>query len=55
MSVTPVIEREGVYGPQAGAERRGRMKEAANNLILHIHPTRVPAAAPPAGGGAEDG
>ncbi len=28
-----------------GVERRGRMKEVANNLILHIHPTRVPAEA----------
>lgn len=26
-----------------GTRRRGRMKEVANSLILHIHPTRVPA------------
>ena len=27
----------------SGLERRGRMKDVANSLILHIHPTRVPA------------
>ena len=45
MSMFTPIESQGVAQPRGGAERRGRMKEAANNLILHLHPTRVPAAA----------
>jgi quinol-cytochrome oxidoreductase complex cytochrome b subunit len=45
MSLSPPIESDVYHGPQTGAERRSRMKDAANNLILHLHPTRVPAEA----------
>ena len=34
-----------LYVPDKGADERSRMRLVANNLILHLHPTRVPAPA----------